>query len=265
MRVAKTIWDKVRLIGKLPIVYKLYVILTNSILPNGRVVTLRFGPAAGSRWRHYHYYQFWMAMGLYEPAVANFLTRSLAKGSVFYDIGANAGYYTIMTAKFVGNTGKVIAFDPLPINVSTIREQIALNSLDDICIVESLAISDTNGSVQFAVPQRNANAHLAEVEAPHIRNHNTYDLIEVQSIVLDDYVKNHPWPSLIKMDIEGAEVRALQGAQNLLHSPNAPVWVVTAHSSMLSEEVQKIFQQTGYDVRPLHDSTLVAIPPQLKE
>ncbi len=57
---------------------------------------------------------------------------------------------------------------------------------------------------------------------------------------------NNPVPKLIKIDIEGAEVAALQGASELLGSPAAPVMLVSTHSPMLDVEVQRLLTGHGY-------------------
>jgi len=165
-----------------------------------------------------------MAMGVYEPDVAQFIFQHLKAGQVFYDIGANAGYFTLIGARKAGLSGKVIAFDPVPINVETIKKQIKLNNLEAICHVEPLAISSRRGSANLTIPDKNANAHLADIDAPHIEG-TRQSTITVDCVTLDHYIQKNPVPSLIKVDIEGAEVEALHGAKELLSSSNAPEWL----------------------------------------
>jgi hypothetical protein len=72
-------------------------------------------------------------------------------------------------------------------------------------------------------------------------------MIEVTCVTLDSYVSEDSWPVLIKMDIEGSEVKALAGAIHLLSSPRAPAWLIAAHSGALDEQVRDILCQTGYE------------------
>lgn len=164
---ARFIWEKKRLINRLPFVYGLYRWLMAFKYRDGTLVTIPRGPAVGYKWRHYQVYQPWMAMGMYEPHVAWFIHDQLKPGDVFYDIGANAGYFTLVAARAVGYQGRVIAFDPVPQNARTIQEQIDLNNLGTYCQVEPLAISDTSGVASFVLTKRIANAHLSEFDAPH--------------------------------------------------------------------------------------------------
>lgn len=244
---ARLIWEKKTKLDRLPFVYDLYRLLTSLLYRDGRVVIIRRGPAAGYKWRHYQIYQPWMAMGMYEPHVAQFIHDQLKAGDVFYDIGANAGYFTLVAAKAVGPEGRVIAFDPVPQNARTIQEQIDLNNLGTCCKVEPLAISDRCGVAGFVLTKRNANAHLAEFNAPHAPDQGG-ETIEVASMTLDAYVKDHPHPTLVKMDIEGAEVAALEGAHELLHCPNPPRFLVSTHSNQLEHQVKDILRSAGYSI-----------------
>lgn len=245
MTITKFVWQKARRISKLPGTYSLFYAVSNMIYRDGNAVTVQLGPAAGYRWRHYHCYQPWMALGLYEPEVAQLIYHSLKPGDVFYDIGANAGYFTLIAAKAVGSTGKVIAFDPVPKNVETVNEQIKLNKLQDRASIEPLAISNFNGPVELLIPSRNANAHLADVEAPHVANSGG-TIVDVTCVSLDHYISQHIRPTLIKMDIEGAEVKALKGATQLLAGLNPPIFLITAHSTALARQVKDILIQSGY-------------------
>jgi FkbM family methyltransferase len=237
------IWDKVRLLGKLPGSLAVFYFISNLFYRNGSTVKIKTGPIKGYKWKKYQCHQPWMAYGLYEPAFSNLLVQSLSEGMIFFDIGANAGYYTLIGAKCVRSRGRVIAFEPVPFNVDVINEQIQLNDLAAFCTVEPVAVNNANQKVQLVIPERNANSHIRELNAPHVRTGG--DTAWVESISLDSYVEHHGIPDVIKMDIEGAEVEALKGAEKLLASRKT-LWFVSIHSETLCDEVMKIFQQSGY-------------------
>jgi FkbM family methyltransferase len=249
MSTAAFLWEKVRKINQLPGAHAAYKAATRVLYRHGSTVTIRRGPGAGLLWRHYRDYQTWMAMGLYEPHVASLIVSLLAPGGVFYDIGANAGYYSLIASKIVGPDGRVIAFDPVPKNAETVREQIALNGFDERCKVERLAVSGASGSFSFVIDEVNANSHLSEHNVPHLKN--TGQVIEVAAVTLDEYAAGNPRPALIKMDIEGAEVDALKGARELLSSADAPTCLISTHSDELERGVKEILAGHGYSFKNL--------------
>jgi hypothetical protein len=75
--------------------------------------------------------------------------------------------------------------------------------------------------------------------------------ITVNASTLDDFVVDHRRPDLIKMDIEGAEVMALEGATKLRSGANAPKWLIEVHSSEIDRQVRKILSDHGYSLRLL--------------
>ncbi len=261
MNLAKLLWAIVGRVHMVPGAHALYSAIMNLAYRDGQPVLLKRSPAKGYRWMHRRGYQTWMAMGLYEPHVAQLIFDSLKSGDVFYDIGANAGYFTLVAAKAVGAQGQVVAFDPHPDNVKLVQEQINLNRLENICVVEPLAVSGEKGTFQFVLTPRSANAHLEKVGAPHVRVGGR--TVEVGAITLDEYVQDHRFPTLIKMDIEGAEVAAMEGARSLLSHPQAPEFLVSTHSQALEEGVKKILSEHGYTFRNLEgfEQMVCAVPP----
>ena len=111
-------------------------------------MTIATGHARGLRWKRSKRYVNGYWLGQYELPVQEALVRELAPGDTFYDLGANAGFFTLVAAKRVGPAGRCIAFDPDPSNVESIREQASLNGLLNIQAVQE-AVSDVAGSVPF--------------------------------------------------------------------------------------------------------------------
>ena len=78
-------------------------------------------------------------------------------------------------------------------------------------------------------------------------NEDNGKIIRVSAITLDSFVSYNPMPNLIKMDIEGTELKALMGAKKLLSSSKAPVLLITAHSEKLNREVRDILSSNLYE------------------
>src|SRR3954464_11056302 len=77
----------------------------------GSVITIKHGEAAGYRWKRHHRYVNGYWIGHYELEIQNPLKRELRSGETFFDVGANAGFFTLVAAKLVGTSGRCIAFD----------------------------------------------------------------------------------------------------------------------------------------------------------
>jgi hypothetical protein len=78
-----------------------------------------------------------LAFGNLEQSVQEAMLRHLPKGGVFYDVGANVGFFALLAAHLVGvDEGQVYAFEPTPDNAAEIRSNIALNGLRNVTVVE---------------------------------------------------------------------------------------------------------------------------------
>lgn len=246
MNFIRFVWEHKKFFARLPGAYYLYNFIMNNIYPNGSVVILRHGPAAGSKWYRYKCHEAWMAMGLYEPHVAELIVDILGPGDVFYDVGANAGYFSLIASKAVGREGKVVIFEPVPFNIDVIKKQIKANNLCN-CILEPVALSSSAGTASLVVPNRNANAHLTDFVSNHFITNDNDKIIHVETNTLDHYIDKYPSPNLIKMDIEGAEVEALIGASLTLTSC-APTFIISTHNPELHKNVISILLESDYEV-----------------
>lgn len=204
----------------------------------GSVVRIRQGYALGYVWKRHHRYVNGYWIGHYELAIQEALVRELRPGQIFYDIGANAGFFTLLGARLVGPVGKCIAFDPEPSNYQSIVELIALNDLKQ-CQVVREAVSEREGKEKFRLGwPGDSTGHLGGAGKGELE-------VEVKVTTLDEAVKRFGVPSVIKMDIEGAEVMALKGAQKLL-SKGRSRWLIELHGKQCAEQVKAIMTEAKY-------------------
>ena len=148
---------------------------------------------------------------IYEKNETNFVKDSVNKGDLVIDIGANIGYYTLMFAKLVGDTGKIYAFEPDPKNFSILEKNIQVNGYNNI-ILEKKAVSNKLGKSTLYMNENSAGSSM------HKPN-NVVNQIYVDLITLDSYFEvNAITPDFIKIDIEGYELNALKGMESILQS-----------------------------------------------
>lgn len=151
----------------------------------------------------------------YEPHVTSTIKTILSSGMVFVDIGANIGYFTLMAAAIVGTTGKVFSFEPNQHNCQCLYLSAKHNSFDNIDIYP-FAVAEQKTS--FVYDNLGTNGVISEFD-DNLSTLESRTL--VRSVVLDEVLHNVERIDLIKIDIEGAEFRALEGANNIIqrHRP----------------------------------------------
>jgi FkbM family methyltransferase len=206
--------------------------------PEGSTVTITNGYLEGYRWIRYHRYVNGYWLGIYELPLQEAIIRELKSGDVFYDIGANAGFFSLLASKYVGPNGRVYAFEPLPENIQAIRGNFGVNAVETCELVEA-AVTNNNGTIDFF---QSADSSMASI----FNNKDQTGSISVSAITLDDFVHNHRSPNLIKMDIEGAELLALQGGINLLTQSERPRLLIELHGEEVGINVKNYLTDLGY-------------------
>ena len=219
--------------------------------PENSIVTIQHGEAAGLRWLRHHRYVNGYWIGHYELPLQHVLKRELRTGQTFFDVGANAGFFTLVAAKLVGSSGKCVAFEPAPANLECIREQVELNQLAH-CQVVAEAVGAQVGESTFSFDLIGSSfGHLG-----HGRE-GDYE-IAVPVTTLDVASQRFGAPDFVKMDIEGDETVALPAGKWLLHE-HKPVWLIELHTPQGALEVTRILREAGYHLFDLQDNPVGSI------
>jgi len=227
------------MVGKVPVVGSALRKLARRF-PEGSVVEIRSGVAAGYRWKRHHRYVNGYWLGHYELEIQDLLKHELKAGQTFFDVGANAGFFTLVAAKLVGLAGRCVAFDPAPDNDRSIREQVELNALSN-CVSVQKAVGAKAGRATFAFSAPgSAMGHLGSAA-------NGEHSLEVQVISLDEAAKLYGRPDFIKLDVEGADIEAMQGAAELLRDAK-PRWLIELHGEECQREVGRMLVEANYKI-----------------
>ncbi len=149
--------------------------------------------------------------GDWDSAVGDVLRKRLKPGMTFVDAGANVGFFSLLAAKLVGPQGKVISFEPNPSAFDALRANVALNGFTWID-PHRKGLFDHDGMGEIFIPEANCGAATMR---PGGQNGVTVPLVRMDEVVSEKV-------DLLKIDIEGAEVAALRGANGLLSRPDAP-------------------------------------------
>lgn len=187
------------------------LVLNRKIRHSGIVLPLNLGD----------WIQFWMFMeGAYEKQMVDFL-KPRVKGKVFFDVGANIGSYTLALSK---SAAHVYSFEASSSNAAILRNFVKLSGLNSIEVINK-AISNHSGKT------------ISLYSSPDTGGNNTqfHDFGKgyetVSTITLDQFASdnNIDHVDVIKIDIEGSELAAFQGAHDLL-SKSHPVLLVEFHA-----------------------------------
>jgi FkbM family methyltransferase len=158
----------------------------------------------------------------YEPLITDLILRSLNPGETAIDVGANAGYHTLVMAQAVGPTGVVHAFEPAPQLVEMLKCSVQLNKFQDRVRINRVAVSritdsnvpflmsgGTNTGSSSLVDERAGASSLSE--PPSI-------VTAVETVSMDEYARTASIQmcSLMKIDVEGAEHLVIEGAARMI-------------------------------------------------
>jgi FkbM family methyltransferase len=158
----------------------------------------------------------------HERYEADLVQRLLSGDDVFWDVGANVGYFTLVAATALANRGQIVAFEPGKNAYERLTENIALNSYENIQTFP-VAVTDGEGEAVLHLAGDIADSSANLYQAAH-----TQAGQEVcRTVALDHFLEAEGLrpPDLIKLDAEGAELAVLQGAQGLL-AASPPLWLM---------------------------------------
>jgi FkbM family methyltransferase len=230
-----------RLQFKLPIVGPLISLVgrkitsTEGVIRHGSGAGLHFDAAGSSPG-----YLF----GTSDPDEQACLERFLKPNDVFYDIGANVGFFAVIAARLVGPSGRVYAFEPFPESAAALRKNAALNGFTHLEVVES-AVGAVSGKAKVMLGTWSGTNSV-------VFDHSNGG-IEVPVLAIDDFgpCRRAP-PKFVMIDVEGAEIEVLKGMLKTLATSRPVVlcevhWIGDAVLAFHKEHLAPI----GYRIRPL--------------
>jgi len=220
----------------------------NRLAPEGKTtVTVSSGSLAGMQLSLdlQSEKDYWL--GTYEPELQSTIEDKVSEGMVVYDIGANIGYFSLLLARKVDQTGCVFAFEALPANIQRLRTNVELNNLGSRVKIVPVAVIERERSARFGIGPSGA---MGKVEGSAGRDSVIYSkTISVEGISLDEYVykRGNPPPDVVKMDIEGGEVLALSGMPRVLDEAK-PIIFLEIHGPDAAEFCWNILKDADYRV-----------------
>ena len=174
--------------------------------------------------------------GLFEGPLTNDFLRQLKPGHTVVDIGANIGYFTVLAAMWVGETGKVIGYEASPAVFTVLKDNITMNWLLNQTEIYNKAVYSQNTMIKFHQSdnfQGESSIHMW-TESEH--DAKQFTTIEVEAVKLDDVLCQYDTIDLLKMDIEGAEYHAFLGMMALMRQGKIKQIAFEWNKPMLGED-----------------------------
>ena len=207
------------------------------LLPAKTVMRIRRGPAVGLKWiAGSATHGCWL--GTYELEKQRALQRLVRPGMTIYDIGAQAGFYTLFFSRLTGESGRVYAFEPCPYEVRFLIDHVRMNGLANVRIIQA-AVAERTGLAGMSTGRGSCQNQICDDADP---------ILSVPSVNLDSLGLSPP--DLLKIDVEGAESAVLGGAQRMLRERRPPVFVAL-HSAEQRTNCAALLKAAGYAVYDL--------------
>ncbi|MEM6821194.1 MAG: FkbM family methyltransferase [Verrucomicrobiota bacterium] len=194
------------------------------------------GVGKGLRWipsrRGVHSY--WL--GTYEPEVQEALTLSLEPGDVFWDIGAQSGFFSLLACRIVGTQGHVCSLDPEPLNIEC---QNRICQSNHFTHWESLEGALWSSKDQIQLESRGPFTSVVSSDTQATESSRTISALDIPSLL-----EIWPAPKCIKCDIEGAEtdVFSSSGAKSL---PKDCILIIEIHGDDSLKTLKEFAEDTG--------------------
>jgi FkbM family methyltransferase len=193
--------------------------------------------------------------GRYEPQETALLQHILRPGMTFVDVGANWGYFTLCAAHLVGRTGRVVSIEVDPRACGTLKANIERNKLESVTVLE-MAASDAPGVLRLHEYEAGANdsGNFGLISRDAIMN--SHRVFDVAASPIDDVLDRAgiEQVDLLKMDIEGAEGRALTGLRRALAGRRIKFLVLEVHPEYLRDQgtspEEVVAHLRGFGYRP---------------
>jgi len=182
---------------------------------------------------------------------------SLGEGDIFFDIGANIGYFSLIASRRVGTTGRIYSFEPSPREYIRLLKNLEINHVSNV-IPYNLALSDRLEESSFYLAEYHTGLNVLksqddspkseslagrEIQVPTIRGDSLLDI---------PFLKNISARMAAKIDVEGAELLVLKGFHDLLQLPTLETVVVEITPNFLAKfnstetQIYDLMSQYGF-------------------
>lgn len=204
---------------------------------------------------HFLVYKTLLSIGfkdVLQDCVVKFMIEHTKSGDCVLDIGANMGTYTYSLSKAVGDNGSVYSFEANPRTVVQLRKNIGNRNV----YIENLAVSNEAGEKTFYVHTKGCGPTSSLEYHEQLSLDREIEPTSVKCTTIDEYCdERHIRPNLIKIDVEGHELKVIKGAMSTIDKYRPFLVFEFIEVWWLEKEIYKIFEflRNGYQLLRLED------------
>jgi FkbM family methyltransferase len=159
--------------------------------------------------------QYVFVTGAYEEPTSALMAELVRPGDLAVDVGANVGFFTLLLSRLVGESGRVIAFEPMPHALDRLRAHVALNRCNNV-VIRDCALGSEAGTSQLYLGPRHHTSTASLKPRPGAAT------VDVACTTLDEALGAESLVACLKIDAEGWEPEVLAGAGRVLAQESAP-------------------------------------------
>lgn len=194
--------------------------------------------------------------GYWEDWISDVARAELRPGMKVVEVGANVGYYTLLISKAIGPSGRLISFEADPEMAKLVHANIAINGYSDRAHCIEAAVCDQSQDQTFYRKRDfKGGSSLVDLQEVAKSQHDAIDIITVPGVTLDEALVAFGPVDFMKIDAEGAELRILQGAAEVLSRSRHIRMIIEFHPE---RPLYDFLDSQGFRLSPILPATPLA-------
>jgi len=175
---------------------------------------------------------------VYEPPTTKLFVDIIKRGDIVLDVGANVGFFSLLSSSLVGEHGKVYAFEPIPSVRDKLIANIKINKFNNIEVIPKAASDQAGATKIYEGPEGHKGiSSLRPLDSAS-------QCITIETVPLDNMADVFGRVGLIKIDVEGAELLALKGMSKIISRD---------HPNLIIEFTDSYLKSFGHSTRQMAD------------